>query len=86
MTDRDGLTETQKFGHMPSTLRYIMIFIDRIGFPILAFCIMSYICFVTLNKLTDALTENTRVLSVIDNGIKYHQKWTEEAVDRLEKK
>lgn len=37
---------------IPSTLKFIMTFIDRVGFPILAFLIMSYLCFVSIEKLT----------------------------------
>lgn len=36
-----------------------MIFVDRVGFPIMAFLIMAYMCFVTLNKVTVAIDNNS---------------------------
>jgi len=40
-----------------------MVFIDRVGFPVLAFCLMFYFAFFTLQKMTIALGENTKVLN-----------------------
>ena len=43
--------------HLPDWLRFLMLFIDRCGFPILAFLIMTYMCFVTVNQNTKAIVE-----------------------------
>jgi hypothetical protein len=51
-------------GEIPKFLKLIMVFIDRVGFPVLAFCLMFYFAFFTLQKMTIALAENTRVLNV----------------------
>lgn len=47
---------------MPVSFKVIAAFINRIGFPIFAFCVMTYICFWTLAKNTEALNQNTLVL------------------------
>ena len=49
---------------IPNFLKLIMQFIDRVGFPVLAFCLMCYFAFFSLQKTTDALMDNTRILSV----------------------
>jgi hypothetical protein len=51
-------------GELPGFLKVIMQFIDRVGFPIMAFVLMFYFAFFSLQKTTDALIDNTRVLSV----------------------
>jgi hypothetical protein len=43
--------------------KIIMTFIDRVGFPILAFLIISYICFISLKELTTAVQDNKIVIS-----------------------
>lgn len=40
---------------LPTSIRIIMEFIDRVGFPILAFLLMFYLCYVTINKNTQAI-------------------------------
>lgn len=54
---------------MPKQLRWVMIFVDRVGFPVVAFILMCYICFVTLGKNTDVLTQNTQVLVALSSKI-----------------
>lgn len=54
---------------MPKYLRWGMVFIDRVGFPIVAFLLMCYMCFVSLKNLNDVLTQNTGVLSALKNQI-----------------
>ncbi len=51
-------------GQLPNFLKLIMVFVDRVGFPVLAFCLMCYFAFFSLQKTTDALMDNTRILSV----------------------
>jgi len=47
---------------IPKLLRYTMLFIDRVGFPIVAFLIMAYMCFVTIQKNTEALGNLTEAV------------------------
>lgn len=47
---------------IPAWLKYIMVFIDRVGFPIVAFGVMTYMCFVTLEKLTVSLNNLTQAV------------------------
>jgi hypothetical protein len=49
-------------GDIPRFLKLIMIFIDRVGFPVLAFCLMFYMSNMSLQKMTEAISENTKAL------------------------
>lgn len=48
---------------LPKSLKLIMVFIDRVGFPTMAFLLMSYMCFATLEKMTVAINDNTAALT-----------------------
>lgn len=50
-------------GDVPKWMKLIMLFIDRVGFPVLAFCLMFYMSYVSLSKATDAISENTKALT-----------------------
>lgn len=50
---------------MPKFLRWAMVFIDRLGFPIFAFLLMCYIVFVGMKNITESLTQNTQVLAAL---------------------
>jgi hypothetical protein len=45
-------------GDIPRFLKLIMVFIDRVGFPVLAFLLMFYISYTSITKMTVAITEN----------------------------
>lgn len=62
---------------IPRFLKLTMVFIDRVGFPTMAFMLMSYMCFVTLHKITDALLENTKALTTLSMEFQSHQEWAE---------
>ena len=47
---------------VPKWLKMVMLFIDRVGFPVLAFLLMFYLCFSSLTKMTAALQDNSAVL------------------------
>jgi len=49
---------------IPKKVRWMMTFINRVGFPIVAFLLMFYICYVTLEKITKAIQENTISLNL----------------------
>lgn len=51
-----------KVNGLPALLRYIMVFIDRVGFPVLAFLLMFYIAFSSSDKMTRVLQENTAAM------------------------
>lgn len=57
-----------------------MVFIDRVGFPTMAFLLMSYMCFSTLHKITDAMAENTKALLSLTTEFREHNRWAEDAV------
>jgi hypothetical protein len=50
-------------GEIPKFLKLTMAFIDRIGFPVLAFILMFYMSFVSITKVTCAVSENTKALT-----------------------
>lgn len=52
----------EKITGLPALLRYIMVFIDRVGFPVLAFLLMFYIAFSSNDKMTKVLQENTSAM------------------------
>ena len=69
-----------EYNNFPQWAKLIMTMIDRIGFPILAFGVMAYMCFVTLAKVTnsidsnsilmrDAIGKNTEVLNALKREI-----------------
>lgn len=68
---------------IPRGLKLVMVFIDRVGFPAVAFILMAWMCFKTLDKMTEALTENTKVLATVKSAIDQHQRWAETAVDNI---
>lgn len=49
-------------GEVPKTLKLVMIFIDRVGFPVLAFILMFFMSYTSLAKVTKAMEENTKAL------------------------
>ena len=49
-------------GDIPKYLKLIMVFIDRVGFPVLAFILMFIMASVSLQKATDAIQDNTKAL------------------------
>ena len=58
----------------PGALKWVMVFIDRVGFPIVAFCIMAYMCFVTLDKVKTATEAQTRALIDLSGAVRSLQK------------
>ena len=70
MVNNNNLTN----GNIPDVLRYLMVFIDRVGFPILAFLLMFYIAFSTNEKMTTALSANTEALLKLSTSFDIFQK------------
>lgn len=58
MTEYDPI----KFTNIPGWLRLVMLFIDRVGFPVLAFILLFFVCFVSIDKATSAIQDNTKAL------------------------
>lgn len=50
---------------IPKPIKYALIMIDRVGFPIFAFCLMSYMCFVTLDKVIKSVDKNTAAITAL---------------------
>jgi hypothetical protein len=49
-------------GDIPKTLKLALICIDRVGFPIIAFCLMFWMAYSSLAKVSDAITANSVAL------------------------
>lgn len=47
---------------IPYWMRLVMLFIDRLGFPIMAFFCMLWICYNTISKNTEAINRNTEAI------------------------
>lgn len=69
-THDDTLELKRGNGEVPAVLKYLMVFIDRVGFPIVAFLIMTYLCFVSLRELGKTIEGNTQALTNVAMEIK----------------
>lgn len=54
---------------LPPVLKSSMVFIDRVGFPAIAFLMMCYLCFSTLGKVAGAIEKNTEALNMLRKDI-----------------
>lgn len=54
-------------GDVPKWMKLIMLFIDRVGFPALAFCLMFYMAYIGIEKQTKALDQVTK--AIVDNSL-----------------
>ena len=64
----------RKIGRLPEYLQWALIFIDRAGFPVLAFFAILILCVWCMKSIGQTVTENTRALSAITSSInEYHQ-------------
>ena len=58
---------------IPRSLRLIMVFIDRVGFPVMAFLMMFYMSTVSLERQTTALQANTKAITELSvNSLAFH--------------
>lgn len=54
-----------EFGNIPGSVKVLMTFINRIGFPILAFLMMFYVCYSSIKQMTATLEQmNVRLGSI----------------------
>lgn len=70
--------EVKLNGNVPQWLKMLMIFIDRVGFPTLAFILMFYVSFTSLAKVSSSITENTNVLTKLVASSEQFQKIVQE--------
>jgi len=61
-------------GNIPYWLKIIMIFIDRVGFPILAFCLMFWMCYQSIGKVSIAISDNTEALNKMTSTSEHFQR------------
>jgi len=63
-------------GDVPKYLKLLMLFIDRVGFPTMAFIAMFYVSYCSMDKMTKALQDN----SVVMNDFRISSKSFQEVV------
>ena len=73
------MTETD----IPKIVRVTMSFIDRVGFPVVAFFLMCYMCFVTLKNVTMAITDMARAMTMMSVEFKQHDESTRRALKSI---
>lgn len=64
----------KELSELPKTLRMIMIFIDRVGFPVMAFLLMFYLCFKTLRENTEAILQVRDVMTTLNVHLQNHER------------
>jgi hypothetical protein len=47
---------------IPISAKTVTMLVERVGFPVLAFMMMFYLCFSSLDKMTHALDTSTKAL------------------------
>ena len=51
-------------GDVPKYMKLLMLFIDRVGFPVLAFILMFWLSYNSIGKMTTAIADNSKVLAI----------------------
>lgn len=78
----DHKEELQSMNNIPQALRFIMIFIDRVGFPILAFIMMFIMAFLTIKENTTAINKFTASFETFSSQVlKDHSRMMETLKD-----
>ena len=54
---------------IPDSAKWIAAFINRIGFPIFAFCLLAYFYFVGLKQNTEAITQLKDVMISVKTSL-----------------
>ena len=54
--------EVKLNGDVPKWMKLLMLFIDRVGFPALAFVLMFYMSYSSLEKVTSAISDTKDAL------------------------
>jgi hydroxyethylthiazole kinase-like sugar kinase family protein len=65
MNDNNGKKMIEEIGNIPNLLKVIMTFINRVGFPIVAFILMFLMCAYSMKTNTKAMEENTKALTAL---------------------
>lgn len=73
----------REWNGIPNTIKILMIFIDRVGFPVMAFLLMFYMSFFTLKQVTGSIAENTKALVELKNSVNKHTRLTEPAIEKI---
>lgn len=63
------VTYSHRDDDLPPYLKWTMNFINRIGFPIVAFGVMSYMCFISIKEQTTAINQLKEVFISMKGSI-----------------
>lgn len=63
------MAEHEREADIPFWLKWSLTVFNRAGFPALAFCLITYICFVTLKEQTQAIEEFKSVIALMTSAI-----------------
>jgi hypothetical protein len=64
---------TNDDSNIPQIVKTISYFIKQVGFPIVAFLLMFYMTFYSVQKLTDSVNNQTKVLAELTLSMKSFQ-------------
>lgn len=64
---------TTEVGVSNKLVKDIMTAIDRVGFPIIAFLLMTYICYSSLDKMNTTIQANTQAIGEFSTAFKTFQ-------------
>lgn len=69
---------------MPRSVRILMAFINRVGFPIVAFLLIFYVCYVSLGRMTEAMMTMQQSISLSNERIRSDYQQIKDSIDRLD--
>lgn len=74
----------RRAGDVPKWVEISMIFIERIGFPTVAFLLIYYICYVSINKMTETLESISAEMITQRKVIEWNNQDLKEQILRLD--
>jgi hypothetical protein len=80
MNDPQG---RQRLDDMPASLRYIIIFIKEVGFPIAVSIYMGYLAITEIPKMSKSLDANTSTMRALVDEVKTNSHQSERAFRRI---
>jgi hypothetical protein len=73
----------QRLDDIPSLLRWMIVFIKEVGFPIAVAIYMGYIALTEIPKMSSALDNNTRVMTTLADSVQHNIKSNERAFRKI---
>ena len=67
------MSSSNEEAHIPAYLKSLAYFIKQVGFPVLAFLLMFYMSFCGLQKMTESMNNQTKVLTEVAISLRSFQ-------------